>query len=90
MRPELNALEQGSIGDTGRGEEDVVAGDQVRCRQDLLQVVPAIQRGGELLFARNATPGGKAFTDALASAFSTTESKAEQMKLAKGDGSDDQ
>lgn len=45
----------------------------------------AIQRGGELLFARNATPGGKAFTDALAQAFSTTESKAEQMKLSKGD-----
>lgn len=45
----------------------------------------AIQRGGELLFARNATPGGKAFTDALAQAFSTTEGKAEAMKLSKGD-----
>lgn len=45
----------------------------------------AIQRGGELLFARNATPGGKAFTEALMQAFSTTESKAEQMKLGKGD-----
>src|SRR5262245_57962392 len=45
----------------------------------------AIQRGGELLFARNATPGGKAFTEALMQAFSTTESKAEQMKLTKGD-----
>jgi type IV pilus assembly protein PilM len=45
----------------------------------------AIQRGGELLFARNATPGGKAFTEALRQAFSTSESKAEQMKLTKGD-----
>ncbi len=45
----------------------------------------AIQRGGELLFARNATPGGKAFTDALTQAFSTTEGKAETMKLTKGD-----
>lgn len=45
----------------------------------------AIQRGGELLFARNATPGGKAFTEALMQAFSTSESKAEQMKLSKGD-----
>jgi type IV pilus assembly protein PilM len=45
----------------------------------------AIQRGGELLFARNATPGGKAFTEALMQAFSTTESKAEQMKISKGD-----
>src|SRR5262245_29075605 len=31
----------------------------------------AIQRGGELLFARNATPGGQAFTQAIASAFAT-------------------
>lgn len=45
----------------------------------------AIQRGGELLFARNATPGGKAFTDALVQAFSTTEGKAETMKVGKGD-----
>jgi type IV pilus assembly protein PilM len=45
----------------------------------------AIQRGGELLFARNATPGAKAFTEALVQAFSTTEGKAETMKLTKGD-----
>jgi len=45
----------------------------------------AIQRGGELLFARNATPGGKSFTDALTQAFSTTEGKAETMKITKGD-----
>jgi type IV pilus assembly protein PilM len=45
----------------------------------------ALQRGGELLFARNATPGGQAFTQAVATAFSTTESKAETLKLTKGD-----
>jgi len=45
----------------------------------------AIQRGGELLFARNASPGGGAFTAAVASAFSTTEAKAETLKLTKGD-----
>lgn len=45
----------------------------------------AIQRGGELLFARNATPGGQSFTDAIQQAFSTTPGKAEQMKLAKAD-----
>jgi Tfp pilus assembly PilM family ATPase len=45
----------------------------------------ALQRGGELLFARNATPGGLAFTQAVASAFSTPESKAETLKLTKGD-----
>jgi type IV pilus assembly protein PilM len=45
----------------------------------------AIQRGGELIFARNVSPGGKAFTDAIATAFSTTEAKAEAMKIAKAD-----
>lgn len=45
----------------------------------------AIQLGGELLFARNATPGGKAFTDAIANAFSTSEGKAEKLKQTKGD-----
>lgn len=45
----------------------------------------AIQQGGELLFARNATPGGSAFTDAIAQAFSTSATKAEKMKAAKGD-----
>jgi cell division ATPase FtsA len=45
----------------------------------------AIQRGGELLFARNATPGGHAFTQAIATAFSTPDSKAETLKVTKGD-----
>jgi type IV pilus assembly protein PilM len=45
----------------------------------------AIERGGELIFARNVSPGGKAITDAIASAFSTTEAKAEAMKVAKAD-----
>jgi type IV pilus assembly protein PilM len=45
----------------------------------------AIQQGGELIFARNATPGGKAFTEAIMQAFSTTEGKAEKMKQSKGD-----
>jgi type IV pilus assembly protein PilM len=45
----------------------------------------AVERGGELVFARNASPGGKAFTDAIASAFSTTEAKAEALKLSKAD-----
>ena len=45
----------------------------------------ALQRGGELLFARNATPGGLAFTQAVATAFSTPEAKAETLKLTKGD-----
>ncbi len=45
----------------------------------------AIQRGGELIFARNVSPGGKAFTDAIAAAFSTSEPKAESMKLSKAD-----
>jgi type IV pilus assembly protein PilM len=45
----------------------------------------AIQQGGELLFARNAHPGGAAFTAAIEAAFSTTAGKAEKMKLAKAD-----
>lgn len=45
----------------------------------------ALQRGGELLFARNATPGGLAFTQAVAAAFSTPEAKAETLKVTKGD-----
>ena len=45
----------------------------------------AIQRGGELLSARNASPGGAAFTQAVAGAFSTTDAKAETLKLTKGD-----
>ncbi|MDJ0974828.1 MAG: pilus assembly protein PilM [Planctomycetota bacterium] len=45
----------------------------------------AIQRGGELLFARNATPGGRAFTEAIMQAFNTSEGKAEKMKKSKGD-----
>ena len=45
----------------------------------------AIQQGGELLFARNATPGGQVFSDAIQQAFSTTPGKAENMKLTKAD-----
>jgi type IV pilus assembly protein PilM len=45
----------------------------------------AIQRGGELLFARNAMPGGSAFTDAIQQAFNTSPGKADQMKIAKAD-----
>ena len=45
----------------------------------------AVQRGGELLFARNATPGGSSFTDAIKQAFGTTSGKAEKMKKTKGD-----
>jgi type IV pilus assembly protein PilM len=45
----------------------------------------AIQQGGELIFARNASQGGDAFTQAIEQAFSTSASKAEQMKRAKAD-----
>ncbi len=45
----------------------------------------ALERGGELIFARNASPGGGAFTDAVATAFSTTPAKAETLKATKGD-----
>ena len=45
----------------------------------------ALERGGELIFARNASPGGKAFTEAIAAAFATTEAKAETLKTTKAD-----
>ena len=45
----------------------------------------AVQQGGELIFARNATPGGRAYTEAIEKAFNTTASKAEKMKKTKGD-----
>jgi type IV pilus assembly protein PilM len=45
----------------------------------------AIQQGGELIYARNATPGGQSFTAAIEQAFNTSEKKAEQMKRAKAD-----
>jgi type IV pilus assembly protein PilM len=45
----------------------------------------AVQRGGELLFARNATPGANAVTEAIQQAFNTSFGKAEQMKVAKAD-----
>jgi type IV pilus assembly protein PilM len=45
----------------------------------------AIERGGELLFARNASPGGQAYTDAIAAAFSASPAKAETMKVTKAD-----
>ncbi len=44
----------------------------------------AVQEGGELIFARNATPGGKAFTEAIEQAFNTSAAKAEKMKKTKG------
>ena len=45
----------------------------------------AVQQGGDLIFARNATPAGRAFTEAIEQAFNTSTSKAEQMKRTKGD-----
>jgi len=45
----------------------------------------AVQQGGKLIFARNATPGGSAFTDAIKQAFNTSAAKAEKMKKTKGD-----
>ena len=45
----------------------------------------ALERGGELIFARNASPGGRAFTEAIAAAFATTEAKAETLKTTKAD-----
>ena len=45
----------------------------------------AIQQGGELIFARNATPAGQAFTEAIERAFSTPTNKAERMKMSKAD-----
>lgn len=45
----------------------------------------AVQQGGELIFARNATPGGRAYTEAIEKAFNTSAAKAEKMKKTKGD-----
>ena len=45
----------------------------------------AVQKGGDLIFARNATPGGRAFTEAIEKAFNTSAAKAEKMKRTKGD-----
>ncbi len=44
----------------------------------------AIQRDGDLLFARNLNFGGKSFTDALAANFSIDHAKAEELKRTKG------
>ena len=44
----------------------------------------AIQRDGDLLFARNLAFGGNTFTEALASNFGLDWSKAEELKLSKG------
>jgi type IV pilus assembly protein PilM len=45
----------------------------------------AIQRDGELLFARNMSGGGHAFTEAIMSTFGLQEPKAEKNKVTKGD-----
>jgi type IV pilus assembly protein PilM len=45
----------------------------------------AIQRDGELLFARNMSGGGHAFTEAIMNAFGLQEAKAEKNKVTKGD-----
>ncbi|MCK6459316.1 MAG: pilus assembly protein PilM [Planctomycetes bacterium] len=45
----------------------------------------AIQRDGELLFARNMSGGGHAFTEAIMNAFGLAEAKAEKNKVTKGD-----
>ena len=45
----------------------------------------ALQRGGELLFARNATPGGESFTTAIEQAFGVSTGKAEKMKRSRAD-----
>jgi len=44
-----------------------------------------IQRDGELLFARNMSGGGHAFTEAIMSTFGLSETKAEKNKVTKGD-----
>jgi type IV pilus assembly protein PilM len=44
----------------------------------------AIQKDGNLLFARNVSGGGIQFTDAISSAFSVSREKAERMKIQKG------
>ena len=45
----------------------------------------AIQRDGELLFARNMAGGGQMFTEAIMSTFGLREPKSEKNKLSKGD-----
>ncbi len=45
----------------------------------------AIQRDGELLFARNMSGGGHTFTEAIMNAFGLAEAKAEKNKVTKGD-----
>jgi type IV pilus assembly protein PilM len=45
----------------------------------------AIQRDGELLFARNMSGGGHSFTEAIMNAFGLGEPKAEKNKVTKGD-----
>jgi len=45
----------------------------------------AIQRDGELLFARNMSGGGQMFTEAIMSTFGLKEPKAEKNKVTKGD-----
>jgi len=45
----------------------------------------AIQRDGELLFARNMSGGGHMFTEAIMGTFGLREAKAEKNKVTKGD-----
>ena len=45
----------------------------------------AIQRDGELLFARNMAGGGQMFTEAIMGTFGLREPKSEKNKLTKGD-----
>jgi len=45
----------------------------------------AIQRDGELLFARNMSGGGQMFTEAIMATFGLKERKAEKNKITKGD-----
>ena len=45
----------------------------------------AIQRDGELLFARNMSGGGHFFTEAIMNSFGLKEAKAEKNKVTKGD-----
>jgi len=45
----------------------------------------AIQRDGELLFARNMSGGGQMFTEAIMATFGLKERKAEKNKVTKGD-----
>ena len=45
----------------------------------------AIQRDGELLFARNMSGGGQMFTEAIMGTFGLKEAKAEKNKVTKGD-----